>query len=297
MRPAEFEEKEYEGFLYSQLQVGPHCLWSPGQVLEAYLGFDHALFLDDPFLWNLYGIPRPYPGVLLARLHILRRAAGSGLRDRLPQFRMNCFLQAKRPDFGTRAPKKLVGLGSARPYFKIALNLDQQQTIVALANQIKGRGLFVYAAPAFWQSRQLFANGTAGTVVQQSTFPEAIMLRGHKAFYYNAPGTVGIVNEGFDRVEFPSLEDSITRMRAEPIPDNQSEATESEALGDLRREVQRAVTTTSEAGDQPRNAYLVEEWRGIDRLAEGTGMPAALVSFLYVEAFTRFFSLRWLVIA
>lgn len=40
MKPAEFEEKEYEGPLYNQLERGNRLLWPPGQVLEGYLGFD-----------------------------------------------------------------------------------------------------------------------------------------------------------------------------------------------------------------------------------------------------------------
>jgi hypothetical protein len=36
MRPAEFEEKEYEFPLYRQLQQTDKELWPPGQVLEDY---------------------------------------------------------------------------------------------------------------------------------------------------------------------------------------------------------------------------------------------------------------------
>lgn len=52
METVEFEEKEYESALYNQLASSNIHLWSPGQVLESYLGFDAALLVDDPFFGN-----------------------------------------------------------------------------------------------------------------------------------------------------------------------------------------------------------------------------------------------------
>ena len=43
MRPAEFEEKDFEGPLYNQLLYGGHRLATPGQVFEGRYGIDAAL--------------------------------------------------------------------------------------------------------------------------------------------------------------------------------------------------------------------------------------------------------------
>src|SRR5690242_12323773 len=109
MKAAEFEEKEFEGALYRELARG-NLFWPPGQVLESYLGFDAALFVDDPFFWHLHGIRRwprgfslysKWPHLPWNRLR----------RRRLPRFRVNCFIQAKRPLIGSRMPSRLAALG------------------------------------------------------------------------------------------------------------------------------------------------------------------------------------------
>src|SRR5687767_6912204 len=126
MSTAEFEEKEYESVLYNQLANGSRYLWQPGQVLEEYLGFDAALFLAEPYLWHLHGRRRPPRGFLVNRfawpfLPIEMR------RNRLPRFRLNCFIQAKRPEVGSGLRKRLSALGEKRPYFKFPTETDQQK--------------------------------------------------------------------------------------------------------------------------------------------------------------------------
>jgi hypothetical protein len=156
MKASEFEEKEYEVALYSQLQQSPSQLWSPGQVLESYLGFDAGLFLDDPLLWHLHGFRRALRGI--SPWHslwpILRTK--SWQRGRLPRFRFNCFIQAKRSFKGSRVPKKLSALGLTRPFFRFSIESDQQQTLEYAAKRLEHRALFTYAAPVFYKSGELF---------------------------------------------------------------------------------------------------------------------------------------------
>src|SRR6185437_12436516 len=214
MRPAEFEEKEYEELFYRQLYRGLRC-WTPGQVLEASLGFDFAAPLVHPFLLAVHGIDRPFAG------------------------------------------------------------------IGAVARQLQHRALFVYAAPVFARSRELFAHATAATIVPHSTFPDAQLLSGHKAFYYNSPGNSGLLNDGYERVEFPSLEDRVGRLRAE-ITDDSANTEES-----LERFGQALAGAVAESGDGVRNVYLSEEWRDIEAEAERSAVPALIKSFLRVDAFAR----------
>src|SRR5579883_1709089 len=181
MKAAEFEEKEYEAVLYSQLESGSPHLWAPGQVLETYLGFDRAMLLDDPFLWRLHGFRRPLRG--FSPWHslwpILRNKAWQ--RTRLPRFRFNCFIQAKRPHAGSRLPKRLSLLGSARPFFRFSIESDQQRTLESVAGKLNGRALFAYAAPVFSKSAELFRHMTVGSIVANSTFPDVIALAGQHA--------------------------------------------------------------------------------------------------------------------
>ena len=209
MNAAQFEEKEYETPLYSQLVGGGKNLWTPGQVLEHYLGFDAALSLDDPYLWHLHGFRNALRGFSPSRFRWPLLPRNRGLRSRLPRFRINCFIQAKRPQFGSRVPVKLVSLGPDRPFFKFSIDTDQQNTLEAAAKRFQGRALFSYAAPVFYQSRDLFRHTTAGSIVENSTFPDIGSLAGQHAWYYNRPGAVGIANRSFEYRQMPSLEDRI----------------------------------------------------------------------------------------
>jgi len=65
MRLSEIEEREYEAPLYVQLQHASTNVWSPGQVLEAHVGFDHSLFTSHPYFWKLQGFAVPPSGVML----------------------------------------------------------------------------------------------------------------------------------------------------------------------------------------------------------------------------------------
>ena len=52
MTPPEFEEKSDEAPLYSQLERGQQVIFTPGQVLESLLGFDHDVFMTQAALWE-----------------------------------------------------------------------------------------------------------------------------------------------------------------------------------------------------------------------------------------------------
>src|SRR5580692_5694344 len=155
MKHAEFEEKEYEAPLYRQLGRNTWKLWPPGLVLEGYLGFDMMLLLGESPLWELHGFRRPLRGI--SPWHSLWPIFRSKdwQRRRLPRFRCYCFIQAKRPQVGSRLPKKLRSLGTARPFFRFPIQSDQQQLLEAAAGQLAGRALFTYAAPAFSKSSEL----------------------------------------------------------------------------------------------------------------------------------------------
>jgi hypothetical protein len=294
MTPAEFEEKEYEGPLYSQLERGDPRLWSPGQVLEEYLGFDRALFLVDDYLWNLHGLATPLAGIIPRRFRWPFLPRSQRYRSRLPTFGLNCFIQAKRPSAGSRLPRKLTALGNHRPFFRFGIDTDQQRTLEAAAHRLRKKALFLYASPAFATSKELFRHMTAASLVQHSTFPDVASLAGHRAWYYNRPGSVGIANQDYESLELPSLDAHIASLLQQA--DVPIDATPSTGLAQLLTDLKAIILESSDLADEPRVAYLAEEWRRQEALADTPGVPPAVVAFLGVEAFVGFLNLSWLTI-
>jgi hypothetical protein len=293
MKEAEFNEQEYEGFLYNQLQRGDPRLWHPHEVLEQYLGFDRGLFVADMYLWRLKGRRAQGPGFApwywqdiwpdLARARVGR--------SRLPRFRLNCFIQAKRPKFSNRIPKIASRLSGKLPLFRIDISADQHMTLDRAAQAMQDRALFVYAAPAFHSSAELFSAGKRGRVVERSTFPGVTDITGHKRWYYDSPGTIGIRNPDIEPVVLPTLSDRLAVMLA---GEGQVDST-SIGLAQLD-EALRVIVLEDAATTSPREAYLAEEWREIDSYAERAELPPAVRNFLAVDAFCDFFGLAWLTV-
>ena len=98
MIPAEFEESEYRGPLYKQLEGSNHLVWEPGQVFEKHIGIDRAPFITDPYFWRLYGFTIPMSGVIMAN-YDWQYIWNIRLKDKLlPDFQLNLFLQPESLD-------------------------------------------------------------------------------------------------------------------------------------------------------------------------------------------------------
>ena len=142
MSHAEFEEREFETALYQQLRVAGNRVWSPGQVLENHVGFDYSALCVDSYFWAIHGLREPYDGFVLDemfRRHIWRRR---NIPRPLPNFALNLFLQAKRPQVRVRLTRALKGQPLRAPYWRIALDPNQQLTLECLckaARQRKGK--------------------------------------------------------------------------------------------------------------------------------------------------------------
>ncbi len=103
MRPAQFEEKDFEGPLYNQLLFGGHRLATPGQVFEGRYGIDAALEALHPLFWDVFGYRNIPKGCCLDDFNwgfIWRRL---GRKRPLPNFSTNLLIQSKRPDVLARA--------------------------------------------------------------------------------------------------------------------------------------------------------------------------------------------------
>ena len=206
MIPAEFEEKSYEAPLYNQLERGNTDIFTPGQVLENTLGFDRGLFLSHAALWQTLGYKDPLKGAALAYYDWPYFFGPARPRAQLPRFRLNLFLQAKRPFYCKKKPRSLGSITTINaPLWAFRVTEHQQRLLEILAEKTKGRAHVAYAAAAFHTNLALFSHTKRRTVVENSTFPSAAVLAGHEAWYYQVPGAQGAANPNPESVEEPPL--------------------------------------------------------------------------------------------
>ncbi|WP_156781950.1 hypothetical protein [Leptospira tipperaryensis] len=151
MPDAEFEEKEYEGPLYNQIEKNSNLLWSPGQVLETHLGIDRGIFLEEALIWPFFSFQAPLKGLQLSRYksNPFFRSIRKDSQRELPNFKLNLFIQAKRPSYSTKPNKKLKSLGLTSKYWSIEIKDDQKKVLSELSAMIGSKGYVCYASPVF----------------------------------------------------------------------------------------------------------------------------------------------------
>lgn len=291
MPSAEFEEREFETPLYSQLQH-TSLVWSPGQVLEGHVGFDYAALCMDPRIWDIHDIKAPFAGVLLDDLRILWHMRRARSPRPLPSFELNLFLQAKRPEHIKRVASKLRQRGIQGPYWRFNVERIQQELLDSLASQMQGKGLVCYASPAFHRLSQLYSHITSGTMVENSTFPDASVLSGHSKWNYDQPGNIGVANVEPRYVEGDSLLERLSSL----LPD-QAGVDETAFLGHLSSlsEVVRSCAERVSQSQEARSALFFQRLSSIDNVFDGAEEPepSAIRSFLTVQAFCKSFGLQW----
>lgn len=293
MATCEFEEREFEAPLYHQLVTKTNHVWSPGQVLEQKLGIDYALMCEDPKLWGLHGLSSPL-GVSLHQLayhlpHIKRS---------LPNFSLNLFIQAKRPQPRVRATKKLKDHGLKSPYWRFTTTPHQQSRLDNLATVLGADALVCYAAPVFHRLTQLNAHTISGSVIANSTFPKASMLSSpHKAWNYSVPGVVGLANTEPTFYEEPSLEQQIQTLLQERS--RRLEEDDAFALNSLASLVRESVSLDTQEADS-RSAIFSMRAERIDFAFAPFPSNARSASitrdYLHVANYVGTFNMMWLTI-
>jgi hypothetical protein len=212
MTPADFEESEFRGPLYNQLERGNHLIWEPGQVFEKHIGIDRAAYVTDPMFWGLHSHTYPMSGVVLMDYdwsYIWKQRLKNKL---LPDFKLNLFLQAKRPHAGTRPRGKIRSSGIVGDYWKFDITPHQQVALERMSGALSGSALVCYAAPAFHTQAALYEHTKSQSIVSASTFPSADTLAGHGAWYYNRGGLFGVANPDFVRVDVEPLQQRIENL-------------------------------------------------------------------------------------
>ena len=209
---SEFEEGEYRGPLFNQLEKGSHLLWEPGQVFEKHIGIDRASNCLNSYLWKLYGSNFPLGGVNL-RGRSFRHIWGTATPGKiLPDFSLNLFIQAKRAEYSSQAKISLKPhINNAYWHFEITPH--QQIALEHLETELGNDALVIYASPAFHMQQDLYDHTSNRTVIENSTFPKASTLRGHTKWYYDKPGMTGVANPDFEFLEGGQLYNNIEILR------------------------------------------------------------------------------------
>lgn len=293
MTQAEFEERSYEAPLYNQLERGNSIIYTPGQVLESRLGFDRGLFLAELAVWRILGYNAPLPGAALGYYDWPLGWGPPHPSRQLPRFRLNLFLQAKRPTYYKRKPKTVRKIDSISPplwSFRVAQH--QQQLLEVLASKLQGRAHVAYAAAAFHTNSALFTHTKYRSIVAHSTFPSVGALSGHEAWYYHQPGAKGAANPRPESIEEPEL---LNRLRNFPPTRSVEEGQQLSWLDDLAVGVEEAAREGVETTDAV-NAQFFDDLQLVDRLAEAAELPPSLRAYVAVRIFTIRYGISWLVV-
>lgn len=212
MTPSDFEESEFRGPLYNQLERGNHLIWEPGQVFEKHIGIDRAAYVTDPMFWGLHGHSMPMSGAVLLDYdwayiwkHRLKKKV-------LPDFSLNLFLQAKRPHAGTRPRGQVRKNGIVGDYWKFEITPHQQRALEQICSKLSGKALVCYASPAFHTQAALYQHTKDQSIVAASTFPPVDKLKGHGAWYYDRGGLFGVANPDFVRIEIEPIQERIVSL-------------------------------------------------------------------------------------
>ena len=208
---AEFEEKEYEIPLNTQLLLGNRNIWTPGQVFEGNFGIDAALEVTRGDFWQIVEFPHIPSGVILNKInfrHVWKRLG----RDRpLPTFKLNLFLQVKRPDGMQNRPAALRSQGLQSPYWRFEIKTHQQDLLSRLKRKLRSRAFVAYGCAAFHRYADLFVHTENRTLVENSTFISVEKLDGHHKRIYDQPGSVGFAMSKPEFIRGENLFDEIEK--------------------------------------------------------------------------------------
>ncbi|MDK4564736.1 hypothetical protein QG053_06715 [Kingella kingae] len=171
MKP-EFEEKVYESWFNAELSKIYPIFFSPGQVCENELGFDAAFYIQHP---TFHGLPISRSSWNLVTLF--------APKNNLPNIKVNCFFQYKRPhEITTKTGKEWNSWNES--YFRYEIDKHQQQLLEKLNNLLNGQALILYASPKTIKMEELYKLYSDAKLVEESHFTEAIKLINHHVNTY-----------------------------------------------------------------------------------------------------------------
>jgi hypothetical protein len=215
MRPAEFEERDFEIPLYVQLLSGSFNLATPGQVFEGHFGIDAAMLALDLKLWTLFGYHAIPPGVMLENFRwgfIWRKLKR---RRPLPNFSINVMIQAKRPDLLQGRRSYFARYGISGHYWRFFIKTHQQKILEKISHVLGQRALVVYASPAFDTFDDLYTYTFSNSILDNTNFARIRSLSGHNSWNYNAPGCGGVAESEPEQVNEGKFDVLLQKLLAE----------------------------------------------------------------------------------
>lgn len=208
---AEFKEKSFERAFGAELGRLTKTIFAPDPCDESYLGFDDSYYI--PLGLALRRLPHFTLSKLTRQGLDLRTLAylSSDLKKVLPAFRLNIFVQYKRPHF-LRTARAAQWHHWNCAYYRYSISAAQQSLLARLQANAQGRAAVVYASAAFWEAKTLFRLTQAGEVFDNSNIADVALLNGHHHFTYSAKGAQGIACSEASLIESRPLRELIGEL-------------------------------------------------------------------------------------
>lgn len=219
----EFKEKTFEKYFGHELARLTNINFSPDQCDEALLGFDEAFLMPEEWFFRFGPYVRRRRRGRLTGIEIDEfNKLGKMIASHMPDFRLNLFVQFKRPTYLTsRGAKEWSEWNQS--YYRYKTTPHQQEALERIDAQSYGRAVTIYASPAFWQADDLWGYVRNNAIVEHSNMASAAKLKDHGHYSYIGPGyfgkghseTVDIESDRLERIIGAGFEQNA------PLPLNQ----------------------------------------------------------------------------
>ncbi len=212
---AEFEEKEFEKPLYNQLEEGKCDVWTPGQCFEAHIGIDYSGNINSSEFWARFGgfVPK---GVILNDYNMGYIWKKIKKKRILPTFRLNLFIQAKRPYVHDGEYKSVYNT----KHYSFKINQRQHIILEMLEHKLRHRALLVYASPVFGTYEELYMHTLNRTMISNTSFPKISELSGHDAWYY-CNAKEGIAHSEPEKMKVNNIFELIDKFKREDFDEEE----------------------------------------------------------------------------
>jgi len=204
-----FAEKWYEQCLNFEL-ITDGRFFAPSQPQEGIMGFDAAMFTNNPIFRGLFNTPQQIDHGIVIDPSFWENGRNLNPRE-LPRLKYNLFIQHKRPEY-IKSPRGLEYPDWNNPYFRYDIDLDQQSALSNLERRVHDYSLVVYACPAFWTVEEFTQYYADGELIKNSNFVSASELEGHDRYSFTAGGTDGRVHSKSKIVDIVDIKKEIKRL-------------------------------------------------------------------------------------
>ncbi len=220
-----FEEKTYESYFNSELDLKSSIYFPPGQVLEGLLGFDAAANSNNRKLWRLIGYPfwfyPHYSGVDLRDVAKELEIELEHVMTSIPQIKTNIMFQYKRPEYITTSRgKEWAHWG--KEYFRYKIYQEQHELLSRIEASFGDKALVLYASPAIKSLEDLIKCKKEKSIIEKSNFKKASALNNHAKNTYISSGTYSIACSEPEKIENINILSLLESLEAKHDHENKS---------------------------------------------------------------------------